>query len=66
MNVVLPPAGQRGEDVTRKCMQLPGDKGPTGKQGPEGQSGAPGTPGRPGGPGESRLIFLSYGIMGLK
>lgn len=54
---MMPPAGQRGEDVTREIQLVPGDRGPTGRPGPPGEQGPPGAVGRAGDPGESMVPF---------
>lgn len=52
---MMPPAGQRGKDVSREILLVPGDRGPTGKPGPLGEQGPPGPVGRAGGPGGSSV-----------
>lgn len=54
---MMPPAGQRGEDVSREIQLVPGDRGPTGRPGLTGEQGPPGAVGIAGVPGESRVSF---------
>lgn len=57
--VKMPPAGQRGKDVTREILLVPGDRGSTGKPGPQGEQGPSGPVGRAGRPGGSSVPLKS-------
>lgn len=55
LTVILHPTGQRGKDVSREFLLVPGDRGLTGKPGLPGKQGPSGPVGRAGGPGRSNV-----------